>query len=128
MNEEQIMRDRDGNAQFVVLPVEEYRHLREIAEDVTDAAAAYAARKRIDEGEELVPAEIANRLLDGENPVRVWREHRGMSVKDLAAKAGLSPPYLSQIETGRREGTMKSMAAIARALRVDLDDLAPVAD
>ena len=128
MSEEQIIRDRDGNAQFVVLPVEEYRHLRAIAEDVTDAAAAYAVRKRIDEGEELVPAAIANRLLDGENPVRVWREHRGMSVKEVAAKAGLSPPYLSQIETGRREGTMKSMVAIARALRVDLGDLAPAAE
>ena len=128
MSEEQIIRDHDGNAQFVVLPVEEYRRLRELAEDATDAAAAYAARKRIDEGEELVPAEIANRLLDGENPVRVWREYRGISVKDLAAEAGLSQPYLSQIETGRREGTMRSMAAIARALRVDLDDLAPTAE
>lgn len=42
----------------------------------------------------------------------------------LAAAAGISAAYLSQIEGGRREGTLSTMAAIARALGVRLDDLA----
>jgi transcriptional regulator with XRE-family HTH domain len=59
--------------------------------------------------------------------VRVWREHRGLTVEKLAKAAGISQPYLSQIETGRRDGTFKVMAALARALKIDLDDLAPSA-
>ena len=73
--------------------------------------------------DEMVPAAIALRLLGDEHPVRVWREHRGLSVKDLADAALISPSYLSQIDTGRREGTLETMARIARALRIDLDDL-----
>ena len=34
--------------------------------------------------EELVPAAVVNALLDGANPVRVWRDYRGLSAKDLA--------------------------------------------
>ena len=29
--------------------------------------------------EELIPSEIVDALLQGENPVKVWREHRGLS-------------------------------------------------
>ena len=74
--------------------------------------------------EELVPADVGNAPLDGANPVRVWRKHRGMSAKVLAEKAGIAPAYLSQIETGRREGTIETMRRIAIALDLTLGDLA----
>ncbi|MDP6342806.1 MAG: helix-turn-helix transcriptional regulator, partial [Alphaproteobacteria bacterium] len=76
-------------------------------------------------GEELVPIELVDRLLAGESPVKVWREHRGMRQNKLAEAAGLKQPYLSQIEAGKREGSLDTMARIARALEVDLDDLVP---
>jgi len=41
----------------------------------------------------------------------------------LAKAAGISKPYLSQIETGKRRGTTKVFTAIAKALDLDLDDL-----
>ena len=47
-----------------------------------------------------------------------------MSAKDLAAKTGLSPAYISQIETGDRDGSFETMKKIAQALSVSLDDLA----
>jgi ribosome-binding protein aMBF1 (putative translation factor) len=95
------------------------------AEQSADVRAYDEAERRIASGEdELVPAEFANRILDGENPVRVWREYRGMSAKDLAAKTGLSPAYISQIETGDRDGSFETMKKIAQALSVSLDDLA----
>jgi DNA-binding XRE family transcriptional regulator len=72
---------------------------------------------------ESLPAEMVKRILDGENPVRVWREHRGMTTTELAEKAGVSQSYISQIESEKREGTVKTMKKIAEALGVDIDDL-----
>jgi ribosome-binding protein aMBF1 (putative translation factor) len=72
--------------------------------------------------DELVPADVANRLVKGDSPVRVWREHRSMSVRDLATAAGLSAPYISEIETGKKKGSNSTMKKIANALKVDLDE------
>ncbi|MGD9740415.1 MAG: helix-turn-helix domain-containing protein [Bauldia sp.] len=35
----------------------------------------------------------------------------------------MAQPYLSQIETGKREGTVDTYRRLARALRVSVDDL-----
>ena len=104
-----------GGEDLVLLPLAEYERLVEAAEDLADVAAYDEAMRKLAAGEdEMVPAAIALRLLGDEHPVRVWREHRGLSVKDLADAALISPSYLSQIETGRREGTLETMARIAR--------------
>lgn len=74
-------------------------------------------------GQERVPAAVVRRLAAGENPVRVWREHRGMTQRALAAAANISAPMMNEIEAGKKEGSIRTLFAIARALRVDLDDL-----
>ena len=55
----------------------------------------------------LVPDEIMRRELAGESPIILWREHRGLTQQELATRAGISKPYLSQIETGKRQGTVR---------------------
>ncbi len=75
------------------------------------------------EGGESFPAEVVDRLLVNENPIRVYRDHRGMTQGALAAAAGIHPVYLSQIETGKRSGSAKTLAAIAETLGVTVDDL-----
>jgi len=116
----------DGT-EMVVLSRSDYDSLREAAEDAADIAAAIRAESRLAAGEdELIPWEMSKRLSAGESPVRVWREHRKLTVSALAQEAGLSQSYLSEIEAGKRDGTIRTIAAIARALRIDLDDLAPV--
>ena len=42
---------------------------------------------------------------------------------ELAELVGMSVPFLSQIETAKRKASMKIMVAIAKALRVKVDDL-----
>ena len=62
---------------YVVVPLSEYEALRHaVDEDALDAAAM--RRVLEDPNEESVPIEVVDRLLAGENPVRVWREFRGM--------------------------------------------------
>lgn len=106
---------------LVVLPLAEYESLI----DQADIAAADKVKADIASGrDELVPSEIVGRLLSGENPVKVWRSHRGLSAKELAAEAGISAPYLSEIESGKKEGSLSVMKKIAEVLKLDLDDLA----
>lgn len=109
---------------FVALPRAAYDELVEAAENAADIAAIIRFEQRLAAGEEeLVPSEVVDRILSGENLVRVWREHRGLTVAALAEKAGITQPYLSQIETGKREGTLQTMKRIAEALKLGLDDL-----
>jgi DNA-binding XRE family transcriptional regulator len=105
---------------LVILPLADYERLLDQADiaKATKVAADIAAGR-----DELVPAEIVNRILDGENKVRVWRAHRGLSARDLAKATGLSAPYISEIESGKKEGSLSAMRKIAEALKVDLDDL-----
>jgi ribosome-binding protein aMBF1 (putative translation factor) len=58
-----------------------------------------------------------------ENPIRVRRTRRGMSVRDLATETGLSEPYISQIEAGKEDASLAALEKIAETLRVDLNDL-----
>ncbi|MCM2473035.1 helix-turn-helix transcriptional regulator [Rhizobium sp. CG5] len=113
--------------EMIVLSREDYDALlkqAERAEDLEDVLAINEFETRLAAGEEeLIPAEFVNRMIDGENPVRVWRDFRGVSGKDLAASAGISAAYLSEIETGKKEGSLSAFKAIAKALRLDLDDL-----
>lgn len=74
-------------------------------------------------GGERIPAAVVDRLAEGEAPVRVRREYRGLSLRGLAEKAGISAAMLSEIENGKKEGSVHSLAVLARALGVDLDDL-----
>jgi DNA-binding Xre family transcriptional regulator len=101
-------------------------HRLEQAEDENDALSLRLAMiEDAVAGGEAVPVALVDRLSSGESPVRVWREHRGLSLRALAARAALSPALLSEIENGKKEGSIKSLAALARALGVDLDDLVP---
>ena len=93
----------------------------EMSQDMRDYDLAKAQQKSIDE--ELIPGEILYAILDGENPIRVWREYRQLTQNQLAKITGISTPYLSQIETGKRSGTTEVLNAIARALRVSLDEI-----
>lgn len=109
---------------LVVLPEAEFNALVERAEDASDLSAVKSFREKVASGEEeLIPAAAANRILDGENPIRVFRELRGMTSKALADAAEIAPPYLSQLEAGKREGTVATMKKIAAVLSVSLDDL-----
>jgi len=114
----------DKGERMVVLSLGEYERLVAAAEEAADLRTYDDARARLAAGrDELVPEEVANRLLDGENPVRVWRRYRGKTQAGLAAAAGLSAPYLSQIESGRRSAAANTLKRLAEALDVAVDDL-----
>lgn len=112
---------------LAVMPAEDYEALAASVDEVdeTETAALAAEIRRLreqDRGEPLGIAEF-RRILAGESPVRVWRQWRGFSLRVLASRLGMSAGYLSDIENGRKEGSMETLQAIARELSVNVDDL-----
>ena len=107
-----------GEAEDADLVVTTPADLAEMLEDAAATAAFHATRDQ-----ERVPIEMVDRLIAGENPVKVWREHRGLSQRALAERTGLNFAYLSQIETGDRKGPVGTMKKLAKALGLELDDL-----
>ena len=126
--EHQRITGANGKALFVLVPVDEYESLTQTAEAARELRRTGAALSDRLGGTGGVPASVAHRIADGENPIRGWREARGLKAVALARAAGISPAYLSEIETGKKDGTFRTVAAIARVLNVSLDDLAPPAD
>jgi DNA-binding XRE family transcriptional regulator len=106
-------------ADFVLLASDDYERLLDEA-DERGARNAFRRTRR----EEYVPMEIADRLLRGESRMRVWRKHRGLTLAELSARTGLSKGYLSDVENGKRKGTLTTLRSIGKSLRVTVDDLA----
>ena len=107
-----------GTVDGVIMKADNYEALRDYIEDLE-------ARRAFDNtrDQESFPLEIADRLIDGENPIRVFRKYRGMTLNALARAAKLSKGYLSEIETGKKPGSVKALRRIADALGVDVDNL-----
>jgi len=109
-----------GGEELVLMPLADYEALL----DAADIAAADRIKADIVAGrDELVPGEVVDRLLNGENALKVWREHRGFSGRELAQRAGVSASYLSQIESGTKPGSTTALRKLADALGVQIDDL-----
>ncbi|HET9274323.1 MAG TPA: helix-turn-helix domain-containing protein [Methyloceanibacter sp.] len=113
-------------ADSVTLRRQDFEALLTELEKAQDIAALRETEARIAAGEEeRVPLAVIERLMAGEHPVRVWREHRSMTGRALAEAAAIPASYLSAIEAGQKPGSFQAMAALAAALRVDMEDLKP---
>jgi DNA-binding XRE family transcriptional regulator len=110
----------DGKPAFAVVPYDDWLKIQKLMEDVADQAAVVAFAESQDEP---LPAEITEALLAGENPARVFRHHRKMTLRNVSDAVGVTVPYLSQIETGKRRPSLLVARRLARALHVPVDML-----
>lgn len=94
----------------------------EVLEDLADAQELRSAVNG-QKAEDFLPVEHAARIFGGEHPARVWRQHRGLTMQAVAASAGVSAAYLSEIETGKKPGSVAMLRKIAAALDVRIEDL-----
>ena len=112
--------ERKGR-QFAVVPLKDFEQLKHDAEMMDDIRAYDAAKAR---KEEFFPSDLADRLVRGESPIRVFREHRGLTQQQLAKSAKVARPYIAELESGRKKGSVGVLKAIAAVLAVELDDIA----
>jgi DNA-binding XRE family transcriptional regulator len=113
--------EKNGKPAFAVIPIDLWERVREAAEDAEDALDL----ERFDRDDDgfRVPLEVVESVVAGMHPVRAWRESRGLTQEALAEQAGVSAPYVSQIESGKRIGAVRTLRRIAAALEVPLDEL-----
>jgi len=111
------VQDADG---FVTIPVAELEALIRRVEDAEDRRSIETALKNPDDA---LPAESVERMIAGESPLRIFREHRGLTQQALADQAGAGKSHLSQIENGKKSGSIDIYAKLADILDVTIDDL-----
>ncbi|MEI7915295.1 MAG: helix-turn-helix transcriptional regulator [Mycobacteriaceae bacterium] len=68
-------------------------------------------------------AVVAGAAQDIGSFIRTQREAAQVSVRQLAERAGVSNPYLSQIERGLRKPSAEVLSQIAKALRLSAEVL-----
>ena len=122
MRKPQIIKTESGE-ELVVLSRREYDAIRARAgdEDAEDAMSARLLRERA--GDVAIPLAVWDEIDAAPSPLRPLRLWRGLTQAELAAKAGLSQAYLSEVETGKKVGDVATLRAIATALGVGLDDV-----
>ena len=113
--------EQDGKPSFYVVPARLWERVKDMVEAAEDAAA-YAEAVANDDGVRF-PSDVARAMADGTSPLRAWREHKGLTLQALADAAGVSKPYVSQIEGGKRAGTAATLKKLAAALGVPVDAL-----
>ncbi|MFV0645437.1 MAG: helix-turn-helix transcriptional regulator [Sphingomonadaceae bacterium] len=110
--------------EMVTITRAEYDRLLSVADDFADMQAIERARAALASGEEeLIPAEYANRIIDGESPVRVFRDLRGLTQVALADASGVNRVQIADIEAGRGRGSVETLRKLADALGLTIDDL-----
>jgi len=120
---------QDGKV--AIVPRAEYERLKMLAqeaeEDAGTARLVARAKREVAKEAPLLPKEVADRLANGENPIRVLRQFRGWAQAELVVAVGITQGYLSDLETGKRKGPIELHQKIARELEVPLELLAPIA-
>ncbi len=91
---------------YVLVPLHDYRELSNSG------------------GDSSLPDTVLDQLSAGQDhPVKIIRKFRKMTQADLAANSGISRPYLTEIETRKKDGSLRAMKALAQALNVSVGDL-----
>ena len=113
----------------VTLRKRDWKALIAFLEDIEDRAAmdavlAHEAKvgKEVARRDYLTGDEM-KRILDDESPVKVWREKRGLTQRELAEQAAVSPSYLAEIETGKKPGSAVALRKLSRVLAIPMENL-----
>lgn len=112
---------KNGRPEFYVVPAEMWEQVRGALEDAEDLADI----ERFDRDDDGVrfPQSVALAMADGVAPLRAWRECRDMTQEQLARASGVSKPFISQIEGGKRVGSAATLQKLAKALDVPVGAL-----
>jgi hypothetical protein len=84
------------------------------------AVVPYAVYLALKQGESQSTSPLPKQ---GENPIRYWRQLRGLSQTALANLAQISVPYLSQLEHNLRVGSKAVLKRLAAALNVNIEQI-----
>ena len=73
-----------------------------------------------------VPHQVALDIMRGKGPILAFRQHQGITLKELSERTGIASGYISEIERGLKPGSASALARIAGALGTTIDVLVSV--
>jgi DNA-binding transcriptional regulator YiaG len=92
-----------GGKTFILVPKPVFEELLADAEMLEDIASYDLAKRKV---REYFPSEYVDRLLEGENKIKLWREYRKLTQEQLAKRANIGRGNLAMIETGKKQGSL----------------------
>ena len=98
----------------------EYEALLSAREELEDIAAV---EKHMANPQEGMPSIFVKRLIDGENPLAIFREWRGYNQSSLAKASGVNRTQIADIEAGRSKPSIDTLKKLADTLDVEMGDL-----
>jgi DNA-binding XRE family transcriptional regulator len=124
MSKPQFIRTEAGE-EFVVLSRRDYDAMRARLgdEDAEDRMTARIVKEAKASGGVAAPLSVWDEVEAASSPIGPLRKWRKLTQEELAAKAGISQGYLSELETGRKAGDLATLRRVAAALGVGLDDV-----
>ena len=118
-------------AETITLSRVEYDTLLDRLEDAEDALAIKQFRAAVEtQGweaatKDCLPIELVERKLNGEHPVKIWREHRKLNLRALGERAKIPSSYISEIENYLKPGSVSAYFKLARALELPIEAVLP---
>lgn len=101
---------QNGKPAFAVVPYAAYLRLLETGRRIP--------------GGEAVPHEVVRlHLIDGLSLRRAWREYLGLTQAEVAARLGTTQPALSQLESPTARPRRATLARLAKALGLRIEQL-----
>jgi len=95
---------------YVLVPLHDYRTL-------TSSGAQ----------DDNLPPDILDALAAGQDsPIKILRKYRGYTQVELAKKSGISRPYLTEMETGKKDGSLRALKNLAAVLGVSVNLLTQI--
>ncbi len=104
----------------VTLSRADYDILLEAAEELADIKSV---RAYLEDRSEGLPSEYVKRMIDGDSPLKLWRQFRGLSQTQLAQSSGVNRVQISNIENQEKTGSVRTLSRLARTLDICVDDL-----
>lgn len=101
--------------EMAVLPKVEFDAMTELVQHTT-AVSDYRAGKLPG----LTPDET-RAFVDAASPLAFWRRYRGLTQTALSREAGVTQNYLSELENGKRTGSVEVWLRLARALDLPVE-------
>jgi DNA-binding XRE family transcriptional regulator len=113
---------KGGKPEWAIIPYKDYQELIKVYEYFDDEALFVKVLER-NKNTETVPHDVVVKLVNGENPIRVWRQYRGKTMEGLAKQVGVTQSYLSQLESSKRQASQKVLKKLAESLCVNIEEL-----
>ena len=110
--------EEKGRKAYAVVPIDDFEKMLAVAENAEDIRAVHESAS-----EESFPQEFVEKLLKSASPLSVWREYRKLTQEQLHDASGISQGYITQIEKGKKTGSVETLKALAAALNCDIEDI-----